>query len=159
MRIARVEPLTRTRAIRGPFDYQLGENHAEIGVGSLLRVPFGASKTVGVVVEVADTTEVEPERLAEPESTLPDAVPPDLVALALWMAREYCSTPARALSLVLAPGAARRVRPRAPKPSPAGDATPSPRPNLTSAQEAALEQVLAALGRRDGSQSDRKSVV
>lgn len=154
MRIARVEPLTRTRAIRGPFDYQLGENHAEIGVGSLLRVPFGASKTVGVVVEVADTTQVEPERLAEPESMLPDAVPPDLVALALWMAREYCSTPARALSLVLAPGAARRVRPRAPKSNAAGNGNghATPRPELTGAQSEALEQVLAALARPDGRQ-------
>ena len=32
-----------------------------------------------------------------------DTVPPDLVELALWMAAEYCSTPARALSLVLPP--------------------------------------------------------
>ena len=30
-------------------------------------------------------------------------MPPELVELALWMADEYCSTPARALSLVLPP--------------------------------------------------------
>ena len=32
-----------------------------------------------------------------------DSVPAELVELALWMADEYCSTPARALSLVLPP--------------------------------------------------------
>ncbi len=154
MRIARVEPLTRTRAIRGPFDYELGENHAAVGVGSLLRVPFGRTKSVGVVVELADTTQVEPERLAEPEAVLPDVVPPDLVALALWMAREYCSTPARALSLVLAPGAARRVRPRRPKPSATDNGSPlaTDRPDLTPAQGEALARVLDALARRDGEQ-------
>ena len=37
---------------------------------------------------------------------LESALTPELVALAEWMAHEYCSTPARALSLMLAPGAA-----------------------------------------------------
>ena len=41
-----------------------------------------------------------------PEAVLGAGVRADLVALAEWMAREYCSTPARALSLMLAPGAA-----------------------------------------------------
>ena len=45
---------------------------------------------------------------------LPAGVPPDLVALAGWIAEQYCSTPARALSLVLA--ARRRRRAPAPKP-------------------------------------------
>jgi primosomal protein N' (replication factor Y) len=43
---------------------------------------------------------------------LPGAVPADLVALARWMATEYCSTPARGLALVLAPGAGRATRAR-----------------------------------------------
>ena len=33
-------------------------------------------------------------------------MPPELVALADWIAAEYCSTPPRALGLVLPPGAA-----------------------------------------------------
>ena len=37
-------------------------------------------------------------------------MPPDLVELALWMAREYASTPARALSLVLPPAGKPRLR-------------------------------------------------
>jgi primosomal protein N' (replication factor Y) len=149
MRIARVEPLTRTRAVRGPFDYLLAEDDDGIAVGSLLRVPFGGSRTVGVVVALADEARVDPDRLVEPEAVLPDAVPSDLVALAHWMAREYCSTPARALGLVLAPGATRRVRPRRTKPRSHVRAARSPRPSLTSAQRAALDRILAALARRE----------
>jgi primosomal protein N' (replication factor Y) (superfamily II helicase) len=107
--IARVEPLTRTRAIRGPFDYRLREDQLEVEVGSLLRVPFGRRRALGVVVEMADASELAPERLTEPDAVLPSALPPDLVELARWMAREHCSTVARALGLVLAPGAANGV--------------------------------------------------
>ena len=105
--IARVQPLTRTRAVRGPFDYRLTDDQsAGVVVGSLLRIPFGAQRALGVVVELAERSELEPERLAVPEEVLGVGVGADLVALAHWMAREYCSTPARALSLMLAPGAA-----------------------------------------------------
>ena len=104
--IARVEPLTRTRAIRGPFDYRLREDQGHVAVGSVLRVPFGRQRTLGVVVEMAASSELAPERLTEPDAVLPSALPADLVELARWMAREYCSTVARSLGLVLAPGAA-----------------------------------------------------
>jgi primosomal protein N' (replication factor Y) len=110
--IARVEPLTRTRAVRGPFDYRLAAGHEAVGVGSLLEVPFGGRRTLGVVVALATESELPPERLAEPSTVLPTTLPADLVALASWMADQYCSTPARALSLLLAPGAAGGVRPR-----------------------------------------------
>ena len=110
--IARVQPLTRTRAVRGPFDYRLRPDQSEVGVGSVLRVPFGGARTLGVVVELASRSELSPDRLAEPDSVLPTGLPPDLVALAGWMASEYCSTPARALALLLAPGAAAGARPK-----------------------------------------------
>jgi primosomal protein N' (replication factor Y) len=110
--IARVEPLTRTRAVRGPFDYRLGAMCAEVDVGSLLRVPFGGRTTLGVVTGLAAESELAPDRLAEPQEVLPYGVPPDLVELAGWMAREYCSTPARALSMLLAPGVGGGVAPR-----------------------------------------------
>jgi primosomal protein N' (replication factor Y) len=102
--IARVEPLTRTRAVRGPFDYRLAPGQ-DVEVGSLLRVPFGARSSLGVVVELAERSELDPNRLVEPEAVLGVGVGADLVALAGWMAREYCSTPSRALQLMLAPGA------------------------------------------------------
>jgi primosomal protein N' (replication factor Y) len=102
--IARVEPLTRTRAVRGPFDYRLAPGQ-DVEVGSLLRVPFGARSSLGVVVELAERSELDPDRLVEPEAVIGAGVGADLVALAGWMAREYCSTPSRALQLMLAPGA------------------------------------------------------
>ena len=102
--IARVEPLTRTRAVRGPFDYLLGPEHAGVGIGSVLAVPFGGGRTLGVVLDLADSSSIPEERLLAPLAVLAPSLPADLVALAAWMAREYCSTTARALGLVLAPG-------------------------------------------------------
>src|SRR4051794_10343751 len=102
--IAKVEPLTFARALRGPFDYRLPEALQPVGVGSLLVVPFGRRRVLGVVVDLADRSEIEPERLAAPLEALEQGVPADLVRLACWMARAYCSTPARALGLVLPPG-------------------------------------------------------
>jgi primosomal protein N' (replication factor Y) len=103
--IARVQPLTRTRAVRGPFDYRLRSDQDAVEVGSLLRVPFAGRRSLGVVVALAESSELPLERLAEPEAVLASGVPAELVELAEWMAGEYCSTPARALGLVLAPGA------------------------------------------------------
>jgi primosomal protein N' (replication factor Y) len=106
--IARVEPLTRTRAVRGPFDYRLRSDQAqEVGVGALLRIPFGRQRTLGVVLELARESSLDPDRLVEPEAVLGPGVGADLVELAAWIAEQYCSTLARALGLVLAPGFAR----------------------------------------------------
>jgi primosomal protein N' (replication factor Y) len=104
MPVARVEPLTTARSLRGPFDYALPERLPQVGVGSLLLVPFGHRRILGVVVEVADSSELPPERLAEPIEALEAGAPPDLVGLGLWVAREYCSTPSRGLELALPPG-------------------------------------------------------
>src|SRR6187200_2896541 len=101
--VAQVEPLTTARTLRGPFDYVRPEG---VGVGSVLVVPFGRRDVVGVVTGVVDDSEHEP---LEPRRVLEARLPPDLVALALWMARDLCSTPARALSLMLPP---KGTRPR-----------------------------------------------
>src|SRR5215218_10362886 len=76
----------------------------ELEVGSVVRVPFGPRKLLGVVVELAETSELAPERLAEPLEALEAGAPAELVRLGLWVAREYCSTPSRGLQLVLPPG-------------------------------------------------------
>jgi primosomal protein N' (replication factor Y) len=99
--IAKVEPLTTARALRGPFDYLSRDG---IGVGSVLVVPFGPRRLLGVVVEIAERSDLPPERLAEPIEALEADVPPELVRLGLWVAQEYVSTPARGLALVLPPG-------------------------------------------------------
>jgi len=105
--IAKVEPLTTARALRGPFDYRLPEAMSGVGVGSVLLVPFGPRRILGVVVAVAERSELPPERLAEPIRALGAGAPPELVRLGLWVAHEYCSTPARGLGLVLPPGTGR----------------------------------------------------
>jgi primosomal protein N' (replication factor Y) len=102
--IAKVEPLTPARALRGPFDYRLPGTMAGVGVGSMLLIPFGQQRLLGVVVEMAHESDVPPERLVEPLKALESGVPAELVRLGLWVAEEYCSTPARGLSLVLPPG-------------------------------------------------------
>jgi primosomal protein N' (replication factor Y) (superfamily II helicase) len=110
--IARVEPLTTTRALRGPFDYRLPEALADVEVGTLLSVPFAGRELLGVVVDLASASEVPDERLAEPHARVEPAIPAELIALARWIGEEYCSTFSRALQLVLPPGAGRAVRPR-----------------------------------------------
>jgi len=97
--IARIEPLTTTRRLSGPFDYLADD----VAVGSIVKMPFGHQKLEGVVVAVAETSEVPAEKLVEVTSVREDSIPRDLVDLALWMAEEYCSTPARALALVTPP--------------------------------------------------------
>src|SRR5437762_2006944 len=97
MDVIKVEPLTTARALRGPFDYRRPDR---VQVGSILEVPFGRQRLKAVVTGLAASSE---HALADPLRVLPDSVPAELVELALWMADEYVSTPARALGLVLPP--------------------------------------------------------
>jgi primosomal protein N' (replication factor Y) len=108
--------LTSTRALRGPFDYRLPPalEGGAVEVGSMLVVPFGRREVLGVVTGLSEHSEVAQEKLLAPLRALegaPPALPVDLVALAEWLAAEYCSTLARALTLMLPPGATRGARP------------------------------------------------
>jgi primosomal protein N' (replication factor Y) len=152
--IAKVEPLTPARSLRGPFDYRLAGALEDVGVGSMLVVPFGRRRLLGVVVDVASESELPPERLAEPIAALEADVPQSLVALGLWVAREYVSTPARGLALVLPPGTGTGAgRPLRPKRSlraaitPAGEAALREAARMGARQRAALE---ALAGPRPG---------
>ena len=144
MEIAKVEPITTARALRGPFDYRLpGEMVAAgVGVGSLLMVPFSGRRILGVVVDVAATSDLPPERLAEPLEALEAGATAELVGLGLWVAERYCSTPSRGLALVLPPGAGTGRRPRAPKPR------TERRARITDEGRAALGDEAARLGSR-----------
>jgi primosomal protein N' (replication factor Y) len=95
--VAKVEPITTARALRGPFDYLRPDG---VHVGSVLVVPFGHRDVVGVVVGLAEESQLSEDRLVAPRRVLDHDLPPELVELAGWMADEYCSTPARALALV-----------------------------------------------------------
>jgi len=73
-------------------------------------------------------------------------LPADLVGLALWMAEEYCSTPARALELMLPPGATRPARGRqalVAQITPSGRAALADGVRLTDGQRAALGALTA----------------
>ncbi len=159
--IAQVEPMTTARALRGPFDYRLPESlRGEVGIGSMLVVPFARRQVLGVVVGLADSSSVAEEKLLAPLRAL-DAgaptLPADLLALAEWIAAEYCSTISRALALVLPPGAARRLSGRKrrvvtrPRHLPVGARSPRA-PALTRQQQAALKPVVDALRERRGEQ-------
>ena len=135
----------------GPFDYRIGEELAgAVGIGTMLVVPFGRRKLLGVVVELASESEVPRERLLEPLRALEPGLPAELVELARCLAAEYCSTFARALSLVLPPGAAKRLSGRKrrasapPRHRAVGEAA-AQAPELSSDQRAALAPLLAAL--------------
>ena len=157
--IARVQPLTRTRAVRGPFDYRIPRAmDGEIRVGAVLRVPFHHRRELGVVVGLAEGSELPAERLAEPEAVIGDGLPEELVSLAEWMAHEYCSTPARALSLLLPPGAAtgrgaRRTLTATLSTAGRGalDGTRPPSPKLTISQR----ELLAKLSRQGSTAASR----
>ena len=149
--IAKVEPLTPARSLRGPFDYRLEGALEDVGVGSMLVVPFGRRRLLGVVVDVSAESELPLERLAEPIAALEADVPQSLVALGLWVAREYVSTPARGLALVLPPGTGTGAgRPLRPKRSlratitPAGETALRERTRMGGRQWAALEALAGA---------------
>ncbi len=145
--------MTTARALRGPFDYRLPEElrGGVVDVGSMLVVPFGRREVLGVVVGLADSSDVAAERLLAPLRALELGVPVEMVRLAEWVAAEYCSTIARALALVLPPGAARRLSGRkrravaAPRHLAVGARAPTP-PVLTDDQTAVLGSLTAAMG-------------
>ena len=149
--IAKVEPLTSARALRGPFDYRVPGRLEGVAVGSMLVVPFGRQRMLGVVVGLAEQSDVPAERLVEPLTALDPEVPADLVRLGLWVAEEYCSTPARGLGLVLPPGTGRGARPRvrarkvlrAELTSAGREALLGGGPSLGERQRAALEELRA----------------
>ena len=135
--IARIEPLTTTRRLAGPFDYALPEQPVE--VGSVVRIPFGHQALLGVVTGFADESEVPPDKLVAPTSVLPSGIPGELVELALRMAHEYASTPARALGLVMPPKGRPRTELHA-------ERTGAEAGRMTDRQRAALERLPGPAG-------------
>ena len=142
--IAKVEPITTARALRGPFDYLRPDG---VEKGSLLVVPFGRRDVTGVVVGLAERSDVPAEKLVAPRRVLEERVPPELVDLAAWMAREYCSTFARALQLVLPPTGRARRRPRCGR---RRATRPTPRRRRARLDRAASATLLASLPRFAG---------
>lgn len=76
------------RPIRRTFDYALGKHGAVPPRGARVRVPFGHSHVVGLVLDVRDSS---PHELKTVERILDDEplLTPDLVELARWLAGYY----------------------------------------------------------------------
>jgi len=94
-RYASVYPLVTARALAREFTYEVPD---EVGPGAVVEVKFGNARRRGVVTEV----DVALPRgiTAAPVERVVEELPPALVALALWVADYYGSTPGRALALV-----------------------------------------------------------
>jgi primosomal protein N' (replication factor Y) len=135
---ASVYPLVTARAVARAFTYEVPD---DVGVGAIVRVPFGRSRARGIVTELV---EAPPDGVeARPIESVVGELPSTLVELALWLADYYGSTPARALGLV-APESPKRRKLQAPpaeRHSLAGEAAPAA---LSPEQEVAVARILGA---------------
>jgi primosomal protein N' (replication factor Y) len=139
MPYAAVYPLVTARAVAREFTYEVDES---VGVGAIVRIPFGRSRARGIVVSLHDTP--PPGVDARPIESVLGEIPPALVELALWIADYYGSTPARALALV-APEAPRRRKEQAPpaeRQALGGEAEPL---RLSDPQRVAVDRIVAAM--------------
>jgi primosomal protein N' (replication factor Y) len=141
-RFASVFPLVNARALAREFTYSVPD---EVGPGAIVEVPFGNARRRGVVTAVDVPP---PEGIdAVPVGSVVGELPASLVALALWLADYYGSTPARALALV-AP-LKRKARGERPHPSSRdtllAEAAPA---SLSGSQRTALARILDAMDSR-----------
>ncbi|HEY8646326.1 MAG TPA: DEAD/DEAH box helicase, partial [Gaiellaceae bacterium] len=140
MPFASVYPLVTARAVAREFTYEVEEG---VGVGAIVRVPFGRSRARGIVTAIVDAP--PPGVDARPIEAVIGEIPPTLVELALWLADYYGSTPARALALV-APEMPKRRKEQAPpaeRQSLSGEAEPL---ELSPPQIAAVERIVNGQG-------------
>ena len=91
--------MTTARALRGPFDYRLPE---ELRGGAWTSARCSSCRSAAARCSASSSgwptrSEVAAEKLLAPLRALELGVPVELVALAEWIAAEYCSTLARAL--------------------------------------------------------------
>jgi primosomal protein N' (replication factor Y) len=139
-----VYPLVTARALARPFTYEVDEG---VEPGAVLEVRLHGARRRGVVVSLDEEAPpgVEPARAGE----VVDRLSPELVALALWLAEYYGSTPGRALQLVAPLRRTRRGERAEPaaREALAGEAEPA---RLSDAQRAALERITGLLDGGEG---------
>jgi len=136
---ASVYPLVTARAVAREFTYEVDDG---VGVGAIVRIPFGRSRARGIVVSLQEAPPAGVE--ARPVESVLGELPASLVELALWLADYYGSTPARALALV-APESPKRRKEQAPpseRQSLSGEAEPD---ELSQPQLAAVTRIVAAM--------------
>ena len=139
MAYASVYPLVTARAVAREFTYEVDEG---VGVGAIVRVPFGRARARGIVVSLQDAAPAGVD--VRPVESVIGEIPPSLVELALWIADYYGSTPARALALV-APDAPKRRKEQAPpaeRQALGGEAEPL---ELSEPQRVAIDRIVTAM--------------
>src|SRR6478672_8815263 len=139
MTLASIYPLVTARAVAREFTYEVEEG---VGVGAIVRIPFGRSRARGIVVGLVESA--PPGVEARPVDGVIGQVPPALVDLALWLADYYGTTPARALALV-APESPKRRKEQAPpaeRQALGGEAEPL---ELSAPQSAAVARIVEAM--------------
>jgi primosomal protein N' (replication factor Y) len=139
MAYASVFPLVTARAVARPFTYEVPE---DVGVGAIVRIPFGRSRARGIVVSLDESVPAGVQ--VKPIDSVIGQVPPALVELALWLADYYGSTPARALALV-APETPKRRKEQAPPAERQELVDESAAPVASLPQVAAVERIVAAI--------------
>ncbi len=111
LKVAVPSPLLRT------FDYQvpMGVDPGAVTVGCRVRVPFGQQKRLGIILAVADSTDVPEARLRRAEEIVDEqpVLCTDLLQLGEWATRYYHHPPgevfATMLPALLRKGAAARA--------------------------------------------------
>jgi len=108
LRVALAVPVFRC------FDYlpPLGADRSMPEPGTRVRVPFGRSRAVGVLVELAERSQVAPERLKRALAVLDErpVLESDVLSMARWAADYYRHPPGEVLAAAL-PVALRRGGP------------------------------------------------
>ncbi len=104
--IARIYIQHKTRSLDHPFDYRVPEGLAgDVAAGSVVLVPLGRQKALGIVAGLVSTSDQPPSRLVDIAELVDyPPVPERLIELALWVSDYYYCSPATALGLVLPPG-------------------------------------------------------
>src|SRR6476660_1465848 len=136
MAFASVYPLVTARAVAREFTYEVEDG---VGVGAIVRVPFGRSRARGIVTAIVEAAPVGVD--ARPIEAVIGQIPPALVELALWLADYYGSTPARALALV-APEMPKRRKEQAPPAERQALSGEQPPAALSDAQAAAIARIV-----------------
>lgn len=141
LRVALDAPLPRL------FDYLCADARRD-DVGYRVRIPFGRSEKVGLIVAVLDETEQALDKLKPAHEVLRDMprLPPDWIALCEFCARYYQHPLGEVMALALPPMLRKGKLPRKLKDKPSPPAGPVQRPTLHAEQQAAYAAIDAAAG-------------
>lgn len=106
LRVASVYIQLKTRSLEKPFDYRIPDRLAgAVAIGSVVLVPLGRQKAVGIVAGLAASSRVSASRLVDIAELVDyPPIPERLIELALWISDYYYCSPTTALGLALPPG-------------------------------------------------------